>query len=90
MLNREQIAPFLKEYCKDNSINYDVAYKQIKLASKDYVCLFVNPPDITKADGLKNDRDVLMLPTLFIRKNDKRFYAEETQYTEKYLKGARA
>ena len=78
--------PFLKEYCSNNSIDFDTAYDQIRLATMDYVGLFVSNPEAPEPDGLANDRDTMMLPTLYIYKTDAGFRAEETQYTDRFLR----
>ena len=86
MLKREDVIPFLKEYCRQNDIDFDVAYDQIKLATLDYVGLFVSDPNAPEPNGLANDRETMMLPTLYIHRKNGQFYAEETPYTDKFLK----
>ena len=88
MMTREEIQPFLREYCNNNSIDYVIASNQIRLSTLNYVGLFASDltKPKTKIDGLANDRDMMMLPTLYIRKDEDGFQAEETPYTDRYLR----
>ena len=62
-------------------------YNQIRLSTNNCVGLSADPPNAQEPDGLANDRESLMLPTLYIYKGNGGYYAKETQYTDKYLRG---
>ena len=50
--------------------------------------LCVSNPDAPEPDGLANDIETLMLPTLWIKEDENgNLYAEETEYTKKFLYG---
>ena len=52
------------------------------------VILCVSNPDAPEPDGLANDIETLMLPTLWIKEDENgNLYAVETEYTRKYLYG---
>ena len=79
---------FLKTFCADKKISYEKARKQIHGLGDDGVILCVSNPDAPEPDGLANDIETLMLPTLWIKEDENgNLYAVETEYTRKYLYG---
>lgn len=77
---------FLKDFCAQKGIDYETARKQIHGIGDDGVILCVSNPDAPEPDGLANDFETLMLPTLWIREDENgELYAVETEYTAKYL-----
>lgn len=79
---------FLEAYCIENSIDFENARKQMHGVGDNGVILCVSNPDAPEPDGLANDIETLMLPTLWIKENESGdLYAVETEYTKKYLYG---
>lgn len=79
---------FLHEYCVANGADFENARKQIHGIGDNGVILFVSNPDAQEPDGLANDIETLMLPTLWIKEDENgNLYAVETEYTRKYLYG---
>lgn len=79
---------FLKKYCTEKEIDYEKARMQIHGLGDDGVILCVPNPDAPEPDGLANDIETLMLPTLWIKEDEAgELYAVETEYTKKFLYG---
>ena len=79
---------FLRKYCELKAIDYEKARMQIHGIGDDGVILCVSNPDAPEPDGLANDIETLMLPTLWIKEDENgNLYAVETEYTKKYLYG---
>ena len=80
---------FLEKFCEKEHIPLEEAQSQIHGNSIDLgVILCVSNPEALEPDGLANDIETLMLPTLYIREDENReLYAVETEYTDQYLRG---
>lgn len=79
---------FLHEYCVANGADFENARKQIHGIGDNGVILCVSNPNAPEPDGLANDIETLMLPTLWIKEDENgNLYAVETEYTRKYLYG---
>ena len=80
---------FLEGFCKQECIPLKDAQSQIHGNSIGLgVILCVSNPDAPEPDGLANDIETLMLPTLYIREDENgELYAVETEYTDQYLRG---
>lgn len=85
MLQNNEILSFLEEYCKEKNIPIERIEKQLHTIGKDIAIFCVQNPDAPAPDGHANDIEILMLPTLYVRKTDMGLKIEETQYTEKHL-----
>lgn len=85
MLRRPDVLAFLKEYCQRKMIPIERAKEQLLVTGSDFAILCVSNPNSPKPDGLANDIETQMLPTLYVRKKPDGFEIEETEYTEKYL-----
>lgn len=90
MLSREEVLLFLSEYCAQRGLSATRASEQLHAFGKDYAVLCVPDPDAPAPDGLQNDIETLMLPTLYVRKTRSGLEAEETEYTSRFLSGAAA
>ena len=72
----------------ENGISYDIAAKQLCCTGTNGAALCVSNPAAPEPDGLANDIETLMLPTLWIKEDESGdLYAVETEYTKKYLYG---
>lgn len=79
---------FLKDFCGEKGIDFEIARKQMHGICDSGVILCVSNPDAPEPDGLANDVETLMLPTLWIKEDENgNLYAVETEYTRKYLYG---
>lgn len=86
MLSEKNIFDFLYQYCKANGLDYYKAKKQLHAIGKNSAILCVSNPDSPKAEGLKNDINTRMLPTLYIARNaEGNLYAKRTPITQQYL-----
>lgn len=84
----ERAAHFLERFCKEKGISYDVARRQLRATGTEGALLCVSNPDAPEPDGLANDIETLMLPTLWIKEDEAgELYAVETEYTKKFLYG---
>ncbi len=88
LINLDKAKEFLKNYCEGKQIDFEKAKRQIRANSTMGVILCVSNPDAPEPDGLANDIETLMLPTLWIKEDENgNLYAVETEYTRKYLYG---
>lgn len=88
LIDLEKARAFLKEFCVSKNIEYQKANRQIRVNSTQGIILCVSNPDAPEPDGLANDIETLMLPTLWIKEDENgNLYAVETEYTKKYLYG---
>lgn len=79
---------FLKKYCAEHKIDFEKARQQMHGVGDSGVILCVSNPDAPEPDGLANDIETLMLPTLWIKEDEAgELYAVETEYTKKFLYG---
>lgn len=86
IISFERAEQFLKIYCDENGVSYDIAVKQLCCTGTNGAALCVSNPDAPEPDGLANDIETLMLPTLWIKEDENgNLYAVETEYTKKYL-----
>lgn len=84
----ERAEHFLLSFCAQKGIPYDVAVKQLCVTGTNGAALCVSNPDAPEPDGLANDIETLMLPTLWIKEDEAgELYAVETEYTKKFLYG---
>ena len=86
MLTEKRILEFLRELCEEKEIPFERADDQF-CAFGDEGLLCVPNPDAPESDGLANDIDTLMLPTLRIQEQNGKLVAVETEYTKEYLYG---
>ena len=88
LINLDKAKEFLKNYCEEKKIDFEKAKRQIRANSTMGVILCVSNPDAPEPDGLANDIETLMLPTLWIKEDENgELYAEETGYTKEFLYG---
>lgn len=88
LISLERAKQFLLQFCKEKNISCDVAIKQLCGTGTAGALLCVSNPDAPEPDGLANDIETLMLPTLRIKEAENgNLYAVETEYTRKYLYG---
>jgi hypothetical protein len=88
IISFERARQFLSQFCKKEGIPYDLASKQLCGTGSIGAVLCVSNPDAPEPDGLANDIETLMLPTLYIREDENgELYAVETEYTDQYLRG---
>ncbi len=85
-MKEKDVILFLEEYCKTYGINEAKAKSQLVAVGNNVSMLCVKNPDAPKPDGLSNDIDTQMLVTLYIKSKNGILYAEETEYTNQYLK----
>lgn len=88
LISLERAERFLLQFCKEKNISYSIALKQLCGTGTMGALLCVSNPDAPEPDGLANDIETLMLPTLWIKEDENgNLYAEETEYTKKFLYG---
>lgn len=88
LISFERAEMFLKAFCDEKKLSYDIAVKQLFGTGSQGAVLCVSNPDAPEPDGLANDIETLMLPTLWIKEDENgELYAEETEYTKKFLYG---
>lgn len=88
LIDLEKAKSFLKDFCMSKNIEYLKAKSQIRVNSTQGIILCVSNPDAPEPDGLANDIETLMLPTLWIKEDEAgELYAVETEYTKKFLYG---
>ena len=85
MVKWQDVLDFLTPYCKQHAIPIERAENQLIAVGPDLAILCVSNPDAPKADGLANDIETQMLPTLYVRINGSEMTVEETDYTQRYL-----
>lgn len=86
MLKKSDVLNAITEYCKQNNIDANKAKKQlVGIGNIEAICCVPNPNAPTP-NGLANDIDTLMLPTLYIRPKEKTLEVIETEYTNKFLR----
>lgn len=84
----ERAKEFLSQFCAEKDIRYDTAIMQLCGTGSEGALLCVSNPDAPEPDGLANDIETLMLPTLWIKEDEAgELYAVETEYTKKFLYG---
>ena len=88
MKDKREIIEFLRPFCAENKIPIKTVEEQLCAIGEDIAILCVRNPEAPKADGLANDAETLMLPTLYIHIKGGRMSIERTEYTGKYLIGA--
>lgn len=77
---------FLELFCIEKGIPYNFALEQLCCTGTEGAALCVSNPEAPEPDGLANDIETLMLPTLWIKEDENgNLYAAETEYTKKYL-----
>ena len=88
LISFERAEMFLKEFCNEKNLPCDNTVKQLRGTGPLGAVLCVSNPDAPEPDGLANDIETLMLPTLWIKEDENgNLYAVETEYTRKYLYG---
>lgn len=85
MVMWQDVLDFLTPYCKQRSIPIERADEQLLAVGPDLAVLCVSNPDAPKADGLANDVETQMLPTLYVHISANGMTIEETEYTQRYL-----
>lgn len=85
MLTRPEVLEFVRGYCKVKGIPLERAKEQLLVTGTDFATFCVSNPNAPEPDGLKNDIDTLMLPTLYVRKTRDGLTIEETPYTDKFF-----
>lgn len=59
--------------------------RQLHAIGNDIAVFCISNPDAPKADGLANDIETLMLPTLYVHISGSNMTIETTEHTHKYL-----
>ena len=85
MVKWQEILDFLTPYCVKNSVPRERVNNQLLAVGPDLAILCVSNPVAPKADGLANDIETQMLPTLYVHINGSEMTIEETEYTQRYL-----
>lgn len=76
----------ITEYCEQNNIDANKAKKQlVGIGNIEAICCASNP-NAPAPNGLANDIDTLMLPTLYVRPKGNVLEVIETEYTNEYLR----
>lgn len=84
-MKKSDIIKLLIPFCELHSIPIRRIEEQLCAIGKNIAILCVANPEAPKADGLANDIDTLMLPTLYVHFENGQTRIETTEYTEKYL-----
>ena len=85
MKSKKEIIDFLRPFCEENGIPIVRVEDQLCAIGRDVAILCVPNPEAPPPDGLANDTETLMLPTLYVRIKSGKMEIETTEYTEKYL-----
>ena len=85
MKSKKEILDFLRPFCEKNGVPISRAEEQLCAIGIDIAIFCVPNPEAPKPDGLLNDAETLMLPTLYVRISGGKMEVETTEHTEKYL-----